>query len=238
MSDVLRRYLAPGGRLRASINLGNPVLAAGTPEAPRGVTPALARLVADRLDVEVDLLCVDAARHSLQSVADGRAELTFLAVDPDRAEVVAFTDPYVLIEGVYVVPADSEIATAEEVDRPGVRIGVKQGSAYDLFLTRELRSAEPVRGAEGVTVFDEESLEVGAGIRQPVGDYVSRRSDRRILEPAFMTIRQAMAVRAETPPAVLDWLQSLLDEARDSGLIARALQETGQDASLVAPAGS
>ena len=93
--------LAPTGVLRASINLGNPVLAQGTPEQPSGVTVDLAREVAGRLGVPLELVCFDAARKSLEAMTDGRADLCFLAVDPSRAQEVAFTAPYVVIEGVY-----------------------------------------------------------------------------------------------------------------------------------------
>ena len=111
-----------------------------------------------RLDVPLELVCFDAARSSLEAMTDGRADLCFLAVDPARADAVAFTAPYV-IEGVYVVPAGADLTTPDDVDRPGVRVGVKQGSAYDLFLTRTLRHATVVRGAEGVDVFREQGLE-------------------------------------------------------------------------------
>ena len=100
-----------------------------------------------RLDVPLELVCFDAARSSLEAMTDGRADLCFLAVDPARADTVAFTAPYVVIEGVYVIPAGADLTTPDDVDRPGVRVGVKQGSAYDLFLTRTLRHATVVRGA-------------------------------------------------------------------------------------------
>ncbi len=119
--------LAPTGVLRASVNLGNPVLAQGTPENPSGITVDLAREIGARLGVGVELLCFDAARKSFEAMADGRADLCFLAVDPAREAEVAFTAPYVVIEGVYAVPRDSALTTAEEVDAPGVRIGVKKG---------------------------------------------------------------------------------------------------------------
>jgi polar amino acid transport system substrate-binding protein len=104
--------LAPTGVLRASLNLGNPVLAQGTPEEPSGITVDLAREVATRLGVPVRFLCFDAARKSYAAMAEGHADLCFLAVDPDREKEVAFTPPYVHIEGVYAVPVDSGFGTA------------------------------------------------------------------------------------------------------------------------------
>ena len=183
--------LAPTGALRASINLGNPVLAQGTPEDPGGVTVDLARELAARLGVPLELVCFSPAKDSLAALQEDRADVCFLAVDPARAATVAFTAPYAVIEGVYAA-REGAFATADDVDRPGVRIGVKQGSAYDLFLTRTLQHAEVVRGSEGTAVFAEQGLDVAAGIRQPVTDFSATQPGLRVLEPRFMEILQAV----------------------------------------------
>src|SRR5690606_5895683 len=122
--------------LRASINLGNPILAGRDPAsgAARGVSVDLARAFAERLGVEVELLVFDTAAASVEAVSQERADIGFFAVDPRRGEHIAFTAPYVLIEGAYLVRADAPLAANEEVDRPQHRVVVGQGSAYDLYL--------------------------------------------------------------------------------------------------------
>ena len=227
--------LAPSGTLRASINLGNPVLAHGTPDEPGGVTVDLARALGERLGLPVELLCFDAARSSLEAMQDGRADLCFLAIDPARAETVAFTAPYVLIEGVYVVPEDSPLTRADQVDRAGVRVGVKQGSAYDLHLTRALEHAEVVRGAEGTTVYVEQSLEVGAGIRQPVSAFVADSAGHRLLEPAFMQIEQAVGTTQTRAAATVDHLRAYVEEQKANGFVADSLARAGRPDTQVAP---
>ncbi|WP_242532508.1 transporter substrate-binding domain-containing protein [Nocardioides sp. S5] len=138
--------LAPTGVLRASISLGNPVLAQGTAADPSGVTVDLAREIGRRLGLPVELSCFDAARRSYEAMVAGDADICFLAIEPAREAEVAFTPAYVVIEGVFAVLTDSLVQAPADVDRPGVRIGVKRGSAYDLYLTRTLRHAEIVRG--------------------------------------------------------------------------------------------
>ncbi|MBS2937107.1 transporter substrate-binding domain-containing protein [Nocardioides sp. J2M5] len=231
------RDLAPTGTLRASINLGNPVLAQGTAGAPSGVTVDLARELAARIGVPVELLCFDAARDSFAAIEDGRADVCFLAVDPARAESVAFSAPYGVIEGVYVVPDDSPLTAADDVDRPGVRVGVKKGSAYDLFLTRTLAHSEVVRGAEGTTVFLDEGLEVGAGIRQPVTDFAAAHPGTRVLEPRFMEIQQAVGVPRSRSAAAVDALRAFVEDVKASGFVAESLARSGRtDASVAPPA--
>lgn len=232
---ALARDLAPAGVLRAAINLGNPVLARGTPDAPRGITVDLAGELGRRLGLPVEFRCFDAARKSYEAMATGQADLCFLAVDPAREAEVAFTAPYVHIEGMYAVPAESTLRTPADVDREGVRIGVKQGSAYDLFLTRTLRHATVVRGAEGADVFHAEKLEAAAGIRQPLTAHVAGRPGLRLVEPAFMTIQQAVGTTKDRRPETVRFLSEAVAQLTASGFVAEALGRSGQDPELAAP---
>jgi polar amino acid transport system substrate-binding protein len=225
--------LAPTGVLRASINLGNPVLAQGMPDAPTGVTVDLAREIAARLGVEVQFLCFAAARKSFEAVKTGSADIGFLAIEPAREAEVDFTAPYVIIEGVYAVPDDSPIMTADEVDHKDVRIGVKEGSAYDLFLTRTLKNAEVIRGSDGTDVFGEQNLDVAAGVRQPLTRYVADHSGLRIVEPRFMEIRQAVAIPKGRDIA---FLHDLVETLKRNGFVADALIRSGQEATVPPPA--
>ncbi|MEU7030412.1 transporter substrate-binding domain-containing protein [Streptomyces sp. NPDC046275] len=227
--------LAPTGTLRASINLGNPVLAQGTPEAPAGITVDLAREIGARLGLPVELLCFDAARKSYEAMATGRADLCFLAVDPAREAEVAFTAPYVLIEGVYVVPRDSALRTPQDVDAPGVRIGVKAGSAYDLYLGRTLAHATVVRGEEGVDTFVAQGLEAGAGIRQPMTAYAAAHPEVRLVEERFMEIRQAVGTTRTRAPETVAFLRATVEELKANGFVTAALARAGQDPALAAP---
>ncbi|HEX6354080.1 transporter substrate-binding domain-containing protein [Actinophytocola sp.] len=227
--------LAPTGVLRAAINLGNPVLAHGTPDEPGGVTVDIAREVGARLGVPVELVCFDAARKSFEALSTGRADICFLAIEPAREAEVAFTAPYAEIEGVYVVPGDSPISRPSDVDKLGVRVGVKQGSAYDLFLTRTLQHATVVRGTEGVDVFRERGLEVGAGIRQPVTAYVAANPDLRVVEERFMAIRQAVGTTRSRKPETVQFLWDLVEELKASGFVAESLRRAGQAEAAVVP---
>ncbi|WP_346133131.1 transporter substrate-binding domain-containing protein [Lentzea roselyniae] len=215
--------LAPTGVLRASINLGNPVLARGTPADPGGVTVDIAREIAARLDLPVEFVCFDAARKSFEAMKDGQADICFLAIEPAREEEVAFTEPYMVIEGVFAVPVDSPIKTVADVDQPGVRIGVKQGSAYDLYLTRTLKHAVVVRGNEGVEVFREQELDVAAGIREPMTAFVAANDDVRLIDERFTEIRQAVGTTRSRRPETVRFLSEVVAELRENGFVARSL---------------
>lgn len=215
--------LAPTGTLRVAINLGNPVLARGTSDDPSGITVDLGREVARRLDLPLEMTCFDAARKSFAAVRDGLADLCFLAMEPAREAAIAFTGPYVVIEGVYAVPLSSPMHSPADADSDGVRIGVKEGSAYDLFLTRTLQRATLVRGGDGLEAFREGDLEVAAGIRQPLTAQVAAEDGLRVIEEPFMEIRQAMGTSQSKRAETVQWLGTLVDDLLESGFVERSL---------------
>ncbi|GAA5201289.1 transporter substrate-binding domain-containing protein [Rugosimonospora acidiphila] len=227
--------LAPEGTLRASINLGNPVLAQGTPQRPAGITVDLAREIAARLGVPVEFVCFDAARKSYEAMASGRADICFLAIEPAREAEVAFTAPYVVIEGVYAVPRESALTTVAGVDGPGVRIGVKRGSAYDLFLSRTLAHASLVRSEGDPDELRAQGLEVLAGIRQPMTEYVAAHPELRLIDGRFMQIRQAVGTTRSRSPETVRFLGDLIEELKANGFVAEALRRSNQTSVEVAP---
>jgi polar amino acid transport system substrate-binding protein len=213
--EITLADLVPTGVLRAAINLGNPVLASGTPSAPGGITVDIARELARRLGVPVELVCFGAARESFEAMVAGRVDICFLAIEPAREAEIAFTAPYLVIEGVYAVPPDSSITTHAEVDQPGVRVGVKRGSAYDLYLTRTLQHATLVRTDEAVY----EGTDVAAGIRQPLTAFVAGHPGYRLLEGRFMEIRQAVGTTRTRRPETLQLLSDLVEDLKAGGFV-------------------
>lgn len=214
--------LSKAGRLRAAINLGNPVLAQRTAAGEcTGVTVALARAFAEQEGLELEFIPYDGAGKVVESAGADAWDLAFLAVDPKRATEIAFTQPYVTIEGVFVVAQEAPWHSLADLDQPGVRICVGRGAAYDLHLSRALKHAEIVRvptSSEALPYFLLQGLEAGAGIRQPAAAFVARNPGARLIEEPFMEIRQAMAVPIARS-GVLPVVQRFLDSAMSSGLV-------------------
>jgi polar amino acid transport system substrate-binding protein len=227
--------LTPAGPLRAALNLNNPVLVQGTPAAPSGVTVDMANEVAARLGVQVEFRCFDGARESFEATAAGQADICFLAIEPARAAEITFTAPYVLIEGVYAVPNGSPLTTVAEVDRADVRIGVKDGSAYDLFLTRTLKHATVVRGTEGTEAFLSGNLEAAAGVREPMTEFVAAHPACRLIPGRFMEIPQAVGTTKAKRQETVQFLHELVEELKATGFVAAALRRSGQTAPVAPP---
>lgn len=231
---------APTGVLRASINLGNPILAGrDAAGAAKGVSVDLARELARRLGVEIELVMHDTAGKSVDTVREERADIGFFAIDPKRGEGILFTAPYVLIEGSYLVRNDSPLRSNEEVDRPGTRVMVGKGSAYDLFLSRELKQAEILRAPSSPAVVDafvEQKADVAAGVRQQLEGDAARLSGLRLLPGRFMVIEQAMGVPKSRGEKAQRALAAFVEEMKASGFVAEALKRHGIQGAIVAPA--
>jgi len=227
--------LAPAGTLRAALNLGNPVLVQGTAAAPTGVTVDIANEVAARLGAQVEFRCFGAARESFEATVAGQADICFLAIEPARAAEITFTAPYVLIEGVYAVPNGSPLTTVADVDRAGVRVGVNHGSAYDLFLTRTLKHATIVRGTGGTEALLAGSLEVAAGVREPMTEFIAAHPDYRLIAGRFMEIPQAVGTAKTKRQETAQFLHELVEELKATGFVAEALRRSGQTAPVAPP---
>ena len=232
---------APTGVLRAAINLGNPILAkAAAGGLPQGVSVDLAQELARRLGVQLDMVVVDAAGKSVDVVAQESADIGFFAIDPVRGASIAFSSPYVLIEGAYLVAQNSPITANEQVDRVGTKVVVGKGSAYDLYLSRELQHAEIVRAPTSPTVVDtfiSTQADVAAGVRQQLEVDAQRIAGLRLLPGRFMVIRQAMGVPKSRGEAAARSLREYVEEMKASGFVAAALERHAIQGASTAPAG-
>ena len=231
---------APAGKLRASINLGNPILACqGADGSARGVSVDLAGELARRLGVALELVVVDTAGKSVDVVASEQADIGFFAIDPVRGADIAFSPAYVLIEGCYLVKDGSPIRANGEVDRATHKVVVGKGSAYDLYLTRTLQHAQIVRAPTSPTVVDtflQTDADVAAGVKQQLEADARRFGGLRLLDGRFMVIQQAMGVPKSRGAEAAAFLAAFVDEMKAGGFVADALARHGIGGASVAPA--
>ena len=241
MIDIshLRSQFAPTGKLRAVINLGNPILARrDNLGLVVGVSVDLAREFAKLLGTELELVVVDSAGQSVDKVTQEQADIGFFAIDPVRGAGIAFTPPYVLIEGAYLVKQDSPLRSNDEVDKTGYRIAVGKGSAYDLYLTREIKNAELVRASTSPAVVDyflKNNLEVAAGVKQQLAFDAARTPNLRLLPGRFMVIQQAMGQPKGRSVACVLALQQFVETMKSTGFVAAALKQHSIAGAVVAP---
>ncbi len=237
--------LAPTGKLRAAINFGNSVLAQKGPGGePRGISVDLSVELARRLGVGAEFVPYEAAGKVFEGARAGVWDVGFLAIEPVRAAEIAFTAPYVVVEGTYMVRQDSALRNVEDVDRPGIRIAVGLGSAYDLFLTRSLKNATVLRAPVGggramIEMFVNDKLDVAAGVRQQLDAFAKTDPRMRVMAGHFQWIMQAMGtpkVDGQPHAAGTAYLAAFVEEMKSSGFVADALKRSGQVAEVAPPA--
>ena len=239
VTSSLQSDLAPTGKLRVGINHGNPVLAKKDSSSGElsGVAVDLARELGRRIALAVELIAFDAAGKMFDAVKTGAWDVAFLAIDPARANEIDFTAAYIEIEGTYLVPGDSKFRTNEDIDRKGVRIGVSSNSAYDLFLSRQIKHAELVRGSGPESAFElilAGKVDVVAGVRQSLAANAPKLPGARVFDSRFMAIGQALGIPRGHEVAA-QYLRNFIEDVKASGFVAQAIERAGVRGVSVAP---
>ena len=242
-AQPLANTFAPTGELRVAINVGNPILARRHPDTgePEGVSIDLATQLAQRLGVPLKLVVFEAASKSVDALSQDVADVGFFAIDPTRGETIAFTTPYVLIHGAYMVKQESPLQSNDEVDRAGRTVVVGKGSAYDLYLSRELKAAELVRSPtspEVVSFFLEHGHDVAAGVKPQLEAELPKYPNLRMLPGHFMVISQAMGVPKNRGPEAQAFLTQFVEDMKTAGVVAEAMKRHRIEGATLAPLAS
>jgi polar amino acid transport system substrate-binding protein len=240
MAPEIVAQLAPTGVLRAGINLSNFLLVTGRSPSgePQGVSPDMARAIADKLGVPVRYVTYPRPGELADAVESDAWDIGLIGAEPQRAQKIAFTAAYAEIEATYLVPAGSPITSIAEVDRRGVRIAVTARSAYDLWLERNIKRATLLRAESldgALEMFQREGLEVLAGLRPRLLSDAEALPGSRILDGKFTAVQQAIGTARGNEEAAA-FLHDFVEEAKASGLVARLIEKHKVRGLSVAPA--
>jgi polar amino acid transport system substrate-binding protein len=221
--------LAPTGVLRAGINMSNGLLVTGRSPSgdPAGVAPDMAAEIARRLGVPVVYVKFERPSTLADAAGTNAWDIGLIGAEPARAEKIVFTPAYCEIEATYLVPAGSPFQAVGDVDRAGTRIAVRRGSAYDLWLERNIKHATMVRSdmADGpFNQFVADKLEALASLRTQLLEDVKKLPGARILPGNFTTVQQAIGTEKKNAAGAA-FLRDFVAEAKRSGLVARLIEK-------------
>ena len=235
----MKKEFAPTGKLRVGLNYQNFLLVNGDGPGgePRGIAPDLARELARRLGLPIEYVKFDAAGKLFDGVKGGTCDVGFLGAEPQRASEIDFTEAYLEIPVTFLVPPGSPIKAIADIDRAGVRISVSERSAYDLFLSRNLKNATLVR-VQGIPAsydaFVRQKLEALGGLKPRLVEDQKRLAGSRILDGQITGVQQAIAA-PKGRGAAAAYLRAFAKDIKQSGLVARAIQANGVAGVSVAP---
>jgi len=233
--DAARRQLMPKGKLRVGLNYGNQLLVGRDRAQPQGVAIDLARELARRLGTE-PVFVGYATPGEVSEGVEKDWDVSFIAADPDRAQAIAFTPPYLEIDATYLVPASSSVRTVGDMDRAGAKIATGATSAYTLVLKRELKQAQLVLVANdaALAALQGGTVDAIAGLRFALLQTASRIPGSRVLPDNFTRAQQAVAV-PKANGAALAYLSAFVADVKRSGFVAAAIAKTGLEGATVAP---
>lgn len=231
MPQDARSELTDPTTLRVGINLGNILLVTGTsPNGdPQGVAPDMASALASRLGVALKYVPLATPGEIADAMAKDAFDIGLIAIEPKRAETIAFSEPYVEIEATYLVPAGSPLQSIADVDKPGVRIAVSERAAYDLYLSRTLKHAElhRAKGLPGAfKLFVDEKLDALAGLVPALKDNAAELPGSRVLDGRYTSVRQAIGTRHENT-SLKAFIEGFIAEAKGSGMVAELIEKHG-----------
>jgi len=235
----IKKELAPSGTLRVGLNYGNflLVLKDAPDGSPRGIAPDLGRELGKRLGAPVEFVKFKQAGQLADGVRDGKCDVGFLGVEPQRAQEIAFTKAYLEIPVTFLAPAGSKIRSLAEVDREGVRIAVSARSAYDLYLSRTLKHAKLER-AEGIDasydLFIKSRLDVLAGLKPRLVADAEKLPGSRVLDGQVTGVQQACGTHPARQ-AGASYLREFIEDVKRSGLVAKTIDKHGVKGVTVAP---
>jgi polar amino acid transport system substrate-binding protein len=239
VSSAARSELAPTGKLRVGINYQNFLLVNKNPASGEysGIAVDLGRELGRRLGVPVELVPFESAGKLADAVKAGAWDVAFLANEPVRANEIAFSAAYLEIEAGYLVPAGSPIRTIAEVDREGVRVAVSEKSAYDLYLTRNLKRAILLRAPTidaSYEIFVRDKLDALAGLKPRLVMDAERLPGSRVLEGRFSAVQQSIGTQ-QGRPAGAKYLSEYSQDVRASGFVAKTIERHAVRGVSVAP---
>ena len=242
VSPAALAELAPTGKLRVGINFQNVLLTRKDPVTGEagGIALDLAHELGRRLNVPVEIVPFPTAGHLADAVKSGAWDVAFLAAEPQRANVIAFTAPYLEIETTYLVPAGSPFRSVEDVDRDGVRIAVGAKGGPDLALSRIVKRAQIVRApttAAAAKMFVTDKLDALAGLKPVLVVNAEQLPGSRVLAGRLSVVGQAAGTHKDRA-AGAKYLGEFIEDIKASGLVARVIEKNGVRGLTVAPMGA
>ena len=238
-TDIVKE-LAPQGVLRAGINMSNFLLVSETKANGDidGVSPRMAAAIAAELGVKLQLIQYKGPGDVADAAQTNEWDIANIAAEAERARFISFSPAYCEIQATYLVPPGSVIKTLEDVDQPGVRIAVKDRAAYDLWLTENLQHASLHRAPtldDSFTLFQEEGLEVLAGLRPKLLEQQSLMPGSVLFDKSFTAVQQSVGCQTGKPLAAA-YLQDFITRSKQTDLVASLIEQFGVQGRLsVAP---
>jgi polar amino acid transport system substrate-binding protein len=231
LARAARAVLAPKGKLRVGAFPGSPLSIArdrGTGEI-HGLSIDLGKELAKRLDVPFEQVSYQRIAEVLAGMKAGDVDFTVSNATPARAADVSFSQTLISLELGYLVPAASPIASLPDVDKPGLRVGVTQGSTSQGTIPKLLPNATVVpaqNAARAIEMFERRELDLFATNKPTLFEMSDQMPGARVLEGRWGVENIAVAI-PRGREAAMEYLRRFVEEAQTSGLLTQTVERAG-----------
>ena len=228
---VLRQQLAPKGTLRAALNMSNFLLVSSTDAngEPEGVAPSMARAIAEKLGVALQLIPYQGPGLVADAADRDEWDIATIAAEPERARVIRFSPAYCEIQATYLIPPNSPLKNINDVDQPGIRIAVKERAAYDLWLSSHLQHATLHRADSldaSFELFRNDKLDALAGLRPKLLEQQLLLPGSVLFEESFTSVQQSIGCKPGHEEAAV-FLAQFVKSFKKSGDVAQLIDQFG-----------
>jgi polar amino acid transport system substrate-binding protein len=235
--------LAPGGTLRAVYLATNPAQAVkdATTGEIRGASADLARELAKRHNMPVQLIPSANPATVIEAVTKGDADIGFVAFAPERVGTVEFSQVYMLVQQSFIVPENSRIKSVKDIDSADLRISGGAGDSVTLYMKRKIKQATLIETdntpADAKKKFAAHEIDAFGANRQRLTTMLKDMPGYRILPDSLFGVTQTIIV-PKGRTEVLATVNRFIDEVRASGFLQTAIEKSGIIGLSAAPAGS
>ena len=229
MDKEIQTELSSNGVLRAAINMSNFLLVTDKTKegTPIGVSPDMAKELANKLDLQLKLIPYDTPGEIADDAENDNWDICNIGAEPQRAEKINFSAAYAEIQATYLIPPNSKLQNISEVDIAGNKIAVASRTAYGLWLERNIHNAELIQ-VEGVgnsfDVFSNENLDALAGLRPALIDDVKKITGAKILEGQFMSVQQAIGTSNKNIKSSI-YIAKFVEEMKKNGYVQKLIDK-------------
>ncbi len=226
-----REILAPTGRLRVGAFAGSPLSTARDSKTGEihGLVIDLGMELAKRLEAPFEQVNYQRIADVLESMKTGDVDFTLSNATAARAISVDFSQTLLSVELGYLVPALSPIATMADLDKPGVRVGVAQGSTSQGTLPNILPNATVVPAQDfsrAIEMFERRELDAFATNKPTLFEMSDQMPGARVLDSRWGVEHIAIAIPKGRETA-MEYLRRFVAEVQTSGLLSQAVERAG-----------
>lgn len=240
VSSGTKAALAPTGKLRVAFLSTAPIYSTKDPATGelKGVAVDLGRELSRRVGVPFEPVGYAAVPALIGGAKAGEWDVALMGINAERATAMDFSAAYMEVEQGYLVHAGVPIATASDVDKGGIRIGVLEKAGADIYLSRTLKNAVLVRttsAAELYALFGAGKADVIAATKTALFAEAEKQPGSRVLDGRILVEPIGMGVPKGRDSAAAAYVGKFVEAAKAEGRVKSAIERAGLRGVVVAP---